>query len=123
MKAKVLSEKYQINYRVETSNGWEDTVEDVEYKDAYWRAFQVAGEHRCSVNILRITEVETPPLESIPYATFLDGYDKGTTSVITGSVTIAPGHFATDVELSRYHPNNGWVVPEYISDFENLPVY
>jgi hypothetical protein len=119
MKAKVLSEKYQISYRSDAG----DVIEDVKYKDAYWRAFQVAGEHRCAVSILRVTTVETPPLESIPYATFLDGYDKETTDIVTGSVTIDAEHFARDVELSRYHPVNGWVLPEYVNDFEDyLPV-
>lgn len=119
MKAKVLSEKYQIHYRV----GQQGVAEDVEYKDAYWRAFQMAGAHRCAVNIVRVTTVETPPLESIPFATFLDGYDKPTTEVNTGQVTIDAEHFARDDQLSRYHPNNGWVLPEYIDDFEDASIF
>lgn len=115
MKAKVLSEKYQISYRV---NG-NDIIEDVEYKDAYWKAFLIAGTHRCPVSVQRITTVETPEeYKTSAFFSFLD--DPGNTpNIITGSVTIDAEHFARDTKLSRYHPNNGWELPEYINDFED----
>ena len=113
MKAKVLSEKYQLGYSL---NGHQ-VSEDVEYKDTYWRAFQIAGAHRCPVQILRIATVETPEEFNI-YASFLDRVGD-TCEVVTGQVTIDAEHFARDTSLSRYHPNNGWVVPEYVNDFEH----
>lgn len=119
MKAKVISEKYQIHYSIETGSERKDIVEDVEYKDAYWRAFQVAGTHRCRVDIQRITTVKTPEgaAEGWVYS-FLDAPGE-TTEVVTGSVTIDKEHFARDTKLSRYHPNNGWVIPEYVNNFED----
>ena len=122
MKAKVVSEKYQITYKVETSDGWKEVVEDVAYKDAYWRAFQVAGTLRCPVGILRLTVVETPKDLPVTFS-FIDGIGEETTTVISGSVHIDADHFARDAQLSRYHPVNGWVVPEYINDFENAVIY
>lgn len=119
MKAKVISEKYQVSYRIETADGRKDIVEDVEYKDAYWRAFQVAGTHRCRVDIQRITTVETPEGAAEGWVfSFLDAPGE-TADVVTGTVAIDAEHFARDAKLSRYHPNNGWVIPEYINDFEN----
>lgn len=115
MNAKVLSEKYQIRYHV---NG-KDVTEDVKYEDVYWKAFLVAGTHRCPVSIQRVTTVETPEeYKTSFFANFLDN-PGNTPNIITGSITIDAEHFARDVNLSRYHPNNGWVVPEYINDFEN----
>lgn len=115
LRAKVISEKYQISYKVKTDDGYKRVTKDVEYKDAYWDAFLVAGTHRCSVIIQRITTVETPDeAKDFPFA-FLDGMGGDTVDLVTGGVTIEAGHFATDSALSRYHPVNGWVIPEYVS--------
>lgn len=121
MQAKVLSEKYQISYRLETASGWQNITEDVEHKDAYWRAFQVAGAHRCRVDIQRVTTVQTPEEAKTGLMLFVEGVGADITQVITGQVTIDAEHFALD-RLSRYHPNNGWVVPDYINDFENAAI-
>ena len=110
MKAKVLSEKYRVSYRIEDKY----MVEDVEYKDAYWRAFQIAGTHRCEVSISRVAVVETPKeYKEHGFSSFLDPVGD-TSEVVTGHVTIGAEHFARDSKLSRYHPVNGWVVPESV---------
>jgi hypothetical protein len=120
-KAKVLDEKYRISYSIDTSDGRKIIVEEVEYKDAYWRAFQIAGTHRCEVAIARVTTIETPE-EFKNYSAFLD--DVGDTSeIVTGHVTIGAEHYARDTKLSRYHPNNGWDIPDYLDvEFGELSV-
>lgn len=119
MKAKVLSEKYQIAYQVETADGHKPVFENVEYKDAYWRAFQVAGALRCRVDIQRITTVETPAEVKGTLMLFIEGVGDEVTQVITGQVTIDAEHFSRDTQLSRYNPVNGWVIPEHINNFED----
>lgn len=108
MKAKVLNERYQVVYEL---NG-QRIEEEVSYKDAYWRAFLLAGTNRCKVYIIRVTTVETPE-EYNRFSSFLDQVGE-TIEVQTGQVIIDEEHFATDTKLSRYNPNNGWVIPECI---------
>ncbi len=122
MKAKVLNEKYQLSYKIETDNGYTRITKNVEYKDAYWEAFLIAGTHKQPVTIQRITTVETPVEAKSSFSAFLDGIGEDTTDLVTGAVTIDAEHFARDTKLSRYHPNNGWAVPEYINDFDNVPI-
>lgn len=119
MKAKVINEKYQIFYKIQTENEWQKIIEDVEFKDCYWRAFQIAGTYRCAVTIGRMTTIEIPNDNSFSSFLDYDMNDDGTANVMSGYVTIDAEHFANDVKLSRYNSVNGWVIPDYI-DLEEV---
>lgn len=38
----------------------------------------------------------------------------GQTETITGIMVIEPPSWRNNPDLSRYHPNNGWVIPEFL---------
>mgnify|MGYP000893578922 CR=1 FL=1 len=45
-----------------------------------------------------------------------DDWWEPTTEVVTGKLSVpSPNALAQDPEMSRYHPNNGWGVPETIN--------
>lgn len=79
--------------------------------DAIKHAFRIAGEIGCDVMVDRVTQHEAVTDEMAPNDLF--GTLVGRTETKTGELYIPLPHF-TDPSLSRYHPNNGWVVPETI---------
>jgi len=117
MKATVTREYYQIAHYTNNSQT-EPLTGEMEYSDElYYEAFRLCAERRESIVIQRVTEFRITKSD-VPdvFCSFLfaltDRGDSYTGSEITGRRVISPEHFALDVDLSRYHPVNGWAIPE-----------
>lgn len=70
-------------------------------------AFATAAQgNYASITVERVTVHE-------PYA---DGVWGQVTETVTGEISIpGPAHYMQRPELSRYHPVNGWAIPETIT--------
>lgn len=78
--------------------------------DALRHALTIAGQIGCPILVDRVTFYD-PATVSAGAGLF------GVTSCgyeVTGSIDIDIMAFMDDPEMSRYHPNNGWVVPKTI---------
>ena len=121
---KVISESYRV---YPTGKRWVNaTMESGEYvgakpadyqdhdgmMDAVKHAFRIAGDMGCDVMVDRVTRHE-PLSEEMDRSNIWLAISAGRTETITGVLYIPMPHF-TDPSLSRYHPNNGWVIPETI---------
>jgi len=118
LQAIVTNEYYQIAHTV-SHNHEEPLTGPLEYsQDLYYEAFRLSAELKKPVTIQRVTEWkiakrDIDDLESVMF--FFDFEDAGdylTGQTVTGEKHIGPEHFSKDVELSRYNPVNGWVIPE-----------
>jgi hypothetical protein len=105
-KAKVFEEFYRI-----VDHGHRTLKDRLKYDDVYREAFKIVGEKGGTVCVQRVTIVSTPDDDF--WKVFGDG--TGKTEAITGSVSVGVPHFATD-PLGRYHPVNGWVIPDEIDE-------
>lgn len=106
MKAKVAREYYRVFGRE-----YESPTKAI--AEAYRFMADEAGKpgwHR-SVQVERVAVLEKPVTAEGVFANLFEQV----TEVVTGTLTVmAPGSLAESVELSRYHPVNGWVVPDEI---------
>lgn len=110
IQAKVLGEYYTVatdvgsgaHLRGKTREGRYETI-----SAAVEAAMRITLDRKVSCKVLRITEHEPVKLN-------LFGFDE--TETVTGEVMIpGPRSYNYDPALSRYHPVNGWVVPDVIS--------
>ena len=116
MKATVTREYYQIAHYTNNSQT-EPLTGEMEYSnELYYEAFRLCAERRESIVIQRVTEFRIAKLDMSDFwaeiSDLTDCGDAYTGSEITGRRVISPEHFALDVDLSRYHPVNGWAIPE-----------
>lgn len=112
MESKVINERYELHYRLETDGKWQDVTEDVDYSKAYFKAFILAGTHETRVDICRVTTIVP---EKSDVNVFLMALDASELDIITGRVVIEAEHFARDIQLSRYNAVNGWVIPDVVN--------
>lgn len=89
-----------------------ESVDYSEMMDAVKHAFRIAGEIGCDVMVDRVTHHEPIAPEMAAENIFL-ATEIGRTETKTGELYIQMPRF-TDASISRYHPNNGWVIPETI---------
>jgi hypothetical protein len=76
-------------------------------EEALKAAFVIAGTLGCDVIVDRVTLHEKPDEQTL-LADIFGTNDR--TETVTGTYRVHFPHF-TEPNLSRYHPNNGWVVP------------
>lgn len=123
MKGIVMREYYQIVHYVAYSKTEPLTGELPYSADLYYEAFRLCAERKEMVAIQRVTEYRIDKAEAddpflMLMADVTDAGDYYTGTAVTGRRVIQPEHFATDVELSRYTPVNGWTIPETIEVYQ-----
>lgn len=110
--AKVIDEYYTVltdigssaAMRGETREGHFTTI-----ASAVEHAMRVTLDRAVSCRVLRITVHEPVEVESMFGTKLL-------TEKVTGSVDIpGPRSYNHEPQLSRYHPVNGWVIPEFVA--------
>lgn len=107
MKAKVTGEYYRLYFGNRHWGHFKSPHEAC--AEAYRELVEDSGKPgwRRAIEVQRVTTHESVPIWS-------EYPELGSiTETVTGRVTVpAPGQIAEDVGLSRYHPVNGWSVPE-----------
>ena len=116
MRATVTREYYQVAHYTLNSQTEPLTGEMLYSDELYYEAFRLCAERRESIVIQRVTEFRIAKSDMSDFwaelSDLTDCGDAYTGSEITGRRVISPEHFALDVDLSRYHPVNGWAIPE-----------
>jgi hypothetical protein len=117
MRARVTGEYYTVltdvgsgaAMRGETREGRYDNI-----ADAIEAAMRIILDRGVGCNVQRITTHE-------PVMLSLDSiFGTETTETVTGEVRVpGPRSYNFDPELSRYHPVNGWEIPETIEFGDN----
>ena len=88
--------------------------------DAVESAMRITLDRCVGCNVLRVTTHEPIPDPTIALNGMF-GPSEMTCETVTGQVSIpGPRSYAFSPALSRYHPVNGWVVPETIEIDEPL---
>ena len=113
--AKVIGEYYtvlltdSIYARTPDRRGRYDTI-----SDAVRAAMRITLDEGKGTRVLRVTEIEPTKVIGIFGDIFEDDCEI-VTEKVTGEVDIpSPLSYNYDPRLSRYHPNNGWAIPETI---------
>lgn len=109
-RANVLSETYRV---VKFAGGctWDTVIDNLNMMDAVYKATELTGSTRKTHKVHRVTTLARPELtddEALVWPT-----REATKEQVTGEWTPHIPHF-TDACLSRYHPNNGWVLPDTV---------
>ena len=124
MNAAVVRGYYQIVHYVAYSKTEPLTGEMSYSADLYYEAFRLCAERKEMVAIQRVTEYRINKADVVDdpfFALMADVTDAGeyyTGTAITGRRVIQPEHFASDAELSRYTPVNGWTIPETVEVYQ-----
>ena len=89
-----------------------ENVDHEKMMDAIFHALRISGEIGCDIMVDRVTHLETVSEEMAPNDLF--GELVGRAETVTGELYIPLSDFRNSSALSRYHPNNGWVIPKTI---------
>lgn len=90
----------------------DEYVDHDKMMDAVRHALKIASEIGCDIIVDRVTHHEPITEEMAPNDLF--GELVGRAETVTGELYIPMSDFRNAPELSRYHPNNGWVLPQTI---------
>jgi hypothetical protein len=112
MKAKVISEHYMVG-----EMKFDHFCAEIG-KEAFRQAAITGNSKICRITVFELDRSKTEVNEfdvMLPWFTVLS--DDGTKivgEICTGSTSYSAPDI-TDINLSRYHPNNGWSIPEEIT--------
>jgi hypothetical protein len=114
MKVKVIGEYYALVTDLHTSNTTRIKTYEKYTDEMFWDALAYAGNNKASVRIERITRFKVPEESEMELLDKLFFAGKTEAERVTGHYDIAIPNYASRSKLSRYHPVNGWVIPEEI---------